>query len=409
MATRTISNAGGNYNATGTWVEGIVPTSADDVVATATSGQLTVNVASAAQSFNFTNYTNTLTLNAVWTVSGTGTQIFVNAMTIAGTSNIAITGTGAAITTNGKLIPNLSFTGNKTLNDTLNVANISTAALNINSNTINCSGNWNSSVNSVGGTSIINLIGTASTISFGSYIGSGGININSTGTLSGTSIGIGLGANTTLNYSAGTLFQMRIKQTDTPITINGNGAEFESFDFAVPSTSSAAIINLSSEFKVKYYNAQGYAIGYNPTTTNATQFAGSGALNITSGMNLSSVIINSGGIIQYKPYNIAFNTGVTHSIREINMTGFDGITTNTTTSSAFGAFRSATSGTRANVNILSPTTSIISNTNITDINFSSPIYKLFGGTVSNSTNVVQLNNLTSGGTIAGGYAFTFVN
>ena len=59
MATRTISNAGGNYNATGTWVEAAVPTSADDVVATATSGQLTVNVTSAARTVDFTNYTNT--------------------------------------------------------------------------------------------------------------------------------------------------------------------------------------------------------------------------------------------------------------------------------------------------------------------------------------------------------------
>ena len=74
MATRTISNAGGNYNATGTWVEGVVPTSADDVVSTATSGQLTVNVTSAALSINLSNYNNTVTVNAAWTISGTGSH-----------------------------------------------------------------------------------------------------------------------------------------------------------------------------------------------------------------------------------------------------------------------------------------------------------------------------------------------
>ena len=42
MATRTISNSGGNYNSTSTWVEGIIPTAADDVVATGTSGNLSV-------------------------------------------------------------------------------------------------------------------------------------------------------------------------------------------------------------------------------------------------------------------------------------------------------------------------------------------------------------------------------
>jgi hypothetical protein len=91
MATRTISNAGGNYNSTGTWVEAAVPTSADDVVATATSGQLTVNVSSAARTFNFTNYTNTLTVNAAWTISGASlTSTFVSAMNIVQTANITL-------------------------------------------------------------------------------------------------------------------------------------------------------------------------------------------------------------------------------------------------------------------------------------------------------------------------------
>lgn len=42
MATRTIANAGGTWSVAGTWVEGVVPTAADDVVATATSGNLTL-------------------------------------------------------------------------------------------------------------------------------------------------------------------------------------------------------------------------------------------------------------------------------------------------------------------------------------------------------------------------------
>src|SRR4029079_2175637 len=78
--------AGGNFNATGTWVEGAVPTSADDVVATATSGSLTVNVASVCKSIDFTNYpgTSTFTMNSNLTVSGN--VKLIPGMSLAGTS-----------------------------------------------------------------------------------------------------------------------------------------------------------------------------------------------------------------------------------------------------------------------------------------------------------------------------------
>jgi hypothetical protein len=45
MAVRTIAAGGGNWNATATWIEGIVPILGDTVFAAVTSGQLTVNVA----------------------------------------------------------------------------------------------------------------------------------------------------------------------------------------------------------------------------------------------------------------------------------------------------------------------------------------------------------------------------
>lgn len=64
MAVRTISNAGGLWNATTAWVEGVVPTNADDVVATATSGNLTINVQADCRSIDLTGYTGTLTHNS---------------------------------------------------------------------------------------------------------------------------------------------------------------------------------------------------------------------------------------------------------------------------------------------------------------------------------------------------------
>ena len=408
MATRTISNAGGNYNATGTWVEGVVPTSADDIVATATSGQLTMNISGAARSFDFTNYTNTLTMNNIWTVSGVATQVFVSGMTISGTSNIAITGAGASITSNGKTIPNLNLSGNKTFNDTLNVVNFAVSTGGVyTGNEINCSGNWTTGTSSIGGTTVVNLTGTG-TISFGLFTGTNGLNINTSGALTGNTIGIGLGANTTLNYSGGTLSQMKIKQTGSPITINGNGVEFESFDYeGIAATQS--VINLSSQFKVKYFNSMVGTTGFNPATNNQITFAGTGALNVTQSMNLNSLIINSVGVIQYKPYSIAFQTGVTHTINVLNINGFQGITTNTTVSGTYAKLKSATAGTRANINLLNPTQSIIANTDVTDINFTGPaVYTLCsGGTISNSLNVTN-GSIFPGSTVSGG-AWTFVN
>jgi hypothetical protein len=107
MATRTISDAGGNYNDTGTWVEGAVPDSTDDVVATGTSGNLTVNVTSVCGSIDFTNYVATLTMNDSLTVSTGGIVTFVAAMTIttsSGTPSLSLVG-NHTITSNAKVWP----------------------------------------------------------------------------------------------------------------------------------------------------------------------------------------------------------------------------------------------------------------------------------------------------------------
>ncbi|MFS2114328.1 hypothetical protein [Herbaspirillum frisingense] len=82
MATRTAAAGGGNWNATGTWVEGAVPTAADDVVFNASSGAVTLTAGAVCRSADANLYANTLTHPAAVTLTiGDGT---------AGAGNIAL-------------------------------------------------------------------------------------------------------------------------------------------------------------------------------------------------------------------------------------------------------------------------------------------------------------------------------
>lgn len=117
MPLRTISNTGGNWNATATWVGGVVPIAGDDIVGDATSGNLTINVGTAnILSLNLENYLSTLTLNQTLnigtTVAGTAsfspTMSFATSTSFSETNCISLNGTSAGVNrikTNGKTIP----------------------------------------------------------------------------------------------------------------------------------------------------------------------------------------------------------------------------------------------------------------------------------------------------------------
>ena len=121
MATRTVSAAGGNFNITSTWVGGVAPVNGDDIVANASSGNLTltsgtINLIGA----NFTGYTGTLALgnsNMNFNFGPGGTITLSPSMTI--TRTVGNQGTfrivqSITIVSNGKEMP-LSTSGSPTI------------------------------------------------------------------------------------------------------------------------------------------------------------------------------------------------------------------------------------------------------------------------------------------------------
>lgn len=113
MATRTISAAGGNWTATGTWVGGVVPLSTDDIVGTASSGQLTVNTAASVLKWDFTNYQNTLTINTGQSLNHSQSDLTIpNGRSFFGSGmTVSTIGTGKIILGNNCTIFNYGFKG----------------------------------------------------------------------------------------------------------------------------------------------------------------------------------------------------------------------------------------------------------------------------------------------------------
>jgi hypothetical protein len=107
----TNSNWGTNTN----WLEGAVPTAADDVVFDATSPNCTTNVTGLALTITFTNYTATITFTNTITVSGNVT--LGASMTFAGSAALIINA-NSTITANGKPlgVPFTCITVGRTIN-----------------------------------------------------------------------------------------------------------------------------------------------------------------------------------------------------------------------------------------------------------------------------------------------------
>ncbi len=254
MATRTIANGGGNWNATGTWVEGIVPVNGDAVVATGTSGQLTVNVNSACTSIILTGYTAILTINATLTVAGTVTFVSGQGNMVAGGSGILLCNTTATLTSGGKTLPcQLQLTGTSqtyTLGDTWTVNGVfnpnGVTQVTLNGNTLNCT-TLTVSILTLGTTNIV-INGTGTYANGGSSIGLRN-NLEFAAGAGTITLGASILYNTgTLKYTSGTIdttTNSTVLTCSLSTTLNTSGMTWRAVTF-----SSTPTITLTSNLNV---------------------------------------------------------------------------------------------------------------------------------------------------------------
>jgi len=210
MALRTVSNTGGNWNATTAWVGGVVPIANDTVDFTATSGNLTVNVATAILAgINFTNYVNTITFTNAITSTGT-INLGTNGFTQAGASGLIVSGT-ATISGTTTWSRTLTFTGTSityTLGSNLTITGAislsGTTASTFTGNTLNIGGNLTvTTTATISGTTVFNFNGTGTWNHTTTGVIRNNVTINTAGTLTiGTNIYYNTG---TLTYTAGTV------------------------------------------------------------------------------------------------------------------------------------------------------------------------------------------------------------
>lgn len=212
MPTRTWTGAvNGNWNNNGNWVEGAFATSADDVVMGTITTAMTVNVASACLSIDFTGY-GSRALTMFNTLTCTGNFKMISTMTISGSSALIMaataTLTSAGVTWSAPL--QLTTAATYTLADDWNVsANFTYGSLGVattmNGHNMNLSGNFTMNANggTIAGTTNIVITNTCTFTLLGTL--GNNVEVNASGktiTFSGATLAF---ANATFKWTAGSI------------------------------------------------------------------------------------------------------------------------------------------------------------------------------------------------------------
>jgi hypothetical protein len=422
MALRTVSNTGGNWNATTTWTGGVVPIAGDTVDFTATSGPVTVNVATAnLAGINFTNYVNTITFTNSILTSGV-VNLGTGGYTQAGAGGLNIIGT-ATLTSNGVVWSrSLTFSGTSityTLADNWTVSGgvflSGTTSSVINSNTLNISGNLTvTSSTTVSGTTtfVFNGTGTWSHTASGNI--SKNIVINTLGTLT-ISGGVNYGTGT-LTYTAGTVITAgstlnivgspTLNTSGMGTTTNAwNNISFTSVNAVVTLTSNLytanvitagatnAIVTFNGAFSLNLSGSLTNVATITGTTTLA--LTGTGTINSTGVISLNTNINTSGTITVSGTFT--FNTAtLTYTAGTVIVTG------STLTLTGAGATLNTSGMTWNNVTFsgASPTYTFSSNLNLSGgltLGGTSPLI-LTGNTINAGGNLAVSNNNSISGT-----------
>lgn len=380
MAVITISNTGGNFNATGTWAGGVGPTGGDSIIATATSGPLTVTADASINGVNFTNYTNTFTINSGVTLSqGAGSATsqpftFVSGMTVAGTGTLSFNGT-FTMTSGGRV-----WTGNLTFAPQGGGAN----------RTITLGDSWTvaGNLNFTPGTNLVQVING---VTF-SITTRGNVTVGATTfqiTVQGTA-GIILAppVSTTCTVSTPYTSSTGNNNLRCALTINGLGSVL--FDFS----------NRFIDFGSMTHTA---SAGVTVTATSELRFS-----------TTSTLAINGFGVIAG---NIRFNGTATFTLAnniQISGTLFFGSTVNTVSPILNGSTIALT----GNLTTQSAAgTQVVSGTTVVDVTSTSPTISLLGGTNPASGRFGLNLTINSSGTVSftstnnlyGGSGITFTH